>query len=90
MAHHHEETHLFQHHICIDIDEGIAAQFDAAVGILLYGKLADGRAVVGSVVFAEPRGVGTEFDTEHLGYFELQVEVREDVPRRQRQHILIA
>ena len=90
MAHHHEETHLFQHHICIDIDKGIAAQFDAAVGILLYGKLADGRAVVGSVVFAEPRGVGTEFDTEHLGHLELQVEVREDVPRRQRQHILIA
>ena len=90
MSHHQEEAHLLQHHVRIDIDKGISAEFDAACGILLHGKLADERAEVGSVVLAEPGGVGTQFHTEHFGNLEFQIEVGEDIPRGQRQYLLVA
>ena len=73
-----------------DVDPGIATQLDAAVGILLYGKLVELRAEVGRIVLGEPGGVGSQFDTQHAGNLELQVEVGEEVERRQGQHVLVA
>ena len=89
MRHHHEEAHTLQHHVGIDIDEGIATEFDTTGLVLLNGKLIDGRTEVGGIVLREESSVGSEFYTQHFGNLELQIEVREEVPVGQRQHILI-
>ena len=59
MRHHHEEPDTLQHHIRIDIEEGIASQFDLARFILLNSKLIDARTEIGRIVFGEECGVGS-------------------------------
>ena len=80
MRHHHKESHLLQHHVGIDIDEGITTQFYTTGRIFLNGKLVDSRTVVRGVVFREISSIGSQLHSQHLGNTELQVEVGEDVP----------
>ena len=61
MTHHDEETGALQVHVGIDVNKRIAAQFHTRLDILLYGKLADLRQIVGRVVFGEEGGIGTQF-----------------------------
>ena len=75
VAHHDEEAHTLQHEIGIGVDEGIAAQLNAAGFVLLNGKLVERRAEVRGVVFAEPDGIGSQLYAKHLRDLEFQVEV---------------
>ena len=70
-----EEAGALQVHVGIDVDPRITPQLSAAVGILLDSKLGKLGQVVGRIVFSEPRNAAAEFDAEHAGNLELQIEV---------------
>ena len=90
VAVHDEEAGALQVHVGIDINEGIAAQLHAALGILLDGKLVELRTEVGSVVLGEEADVAAYLEGQLTDHHELQVEVAEEVEGGQRQHLLVA
>ena len=57
---HDEEAGPLQVHVGVYVDEGVVAQCDAAVGVLLYGILVELRAEVGGFVLGEEGAAGTK------------------------------
>ena len=68
-------------HVCIDVHDGVVAQFNAMLSVLLNGELAEGRTVIVRVVFGEIAEVGTKVDIQHISHVELEEQVGVDVQR---------
>ena len=74
---HDEEAGSLQVHVGVDVDEGVVAQGNAAVGDLLHGILIELWTEVGGFVLGEEGAAGTELDAEYTGNLETEVEVGE-------------